>query len=87
MENLSWENLSGSGTFTLKSGPGYLHTLVINSTAAGAITLYDNTSAAGKKIAILKSNVVEGTYLYDLSFTDGLTIVLAAASDITVSFS
>ena len=86
MDN-SWENYTASGTVIVKPGKGVLKRIVVNTTAAGAITAYDNASAAsGKKIATLKSNVAENSYDYDIPFVNGLTLNLAAASDITVVF-
>lgn len=65
-----------------------LHSLVINTTAAATITLYDGPSAAaGTKFATLKASIAEGTYYYDAKITTGkLTIVLAGASDVTVFY-
>ncbi len=83
---LSFSNITTATTTTVKSGSGLLHTLSINSTAAGTITIYDNTAASGTKIATIKASVVEQTYIYDIAFTTGLTIVTGAASDITVSY-
>lgn len=86
-KNYSWENYAAAGTVVVKPDNGFLHAITVNTTAAGTITVYDNASAAsGKKIATIKSNVAEQTFLYDLPFVNGLTIVLAAASDITVVF-
>ena len=82
-----YENLNQAGTVTLKPAAGQLHTITVNTTAAGAITVYDNTAASGKVIAVLKASVAEQTFLYDLEFHTGLTINLAAASDITVTYS
>lgn len=79
-------NIASATTTVVKSGTGRLKAITVNTTAAGAITVYDNTSAAGTKIATLKASVVEGTYEYNVSFANGLTIVTAAASDITVSW-
>ena len=85
-DSTTFENVGLAGTYVLKSGAGFLHTLTINTTSAGAITLYNNTSAAGKKIAIIKASVAEQTFVYDINFNVGLTMVLAGASDVTVSF-
>ena len=79
-------NISTATTTTVKSGAGHLHSIVVNTTAIGAITVYDNTAGSGTKIATLKASVVEGTYLYDVQFATGLTVVTAAASDVTVTF-
>jgi len=82
----NYTNITTGTTTVVKSGTGILHSIVVNTTAAGTITVYDNTSAAGTKIGTLKASVVEGTYIFDVSFATGLTIVTAAASDITVSW-
>lgn len=94
----SWADLSGraavfeaykntnitSATTTTIAGATYLAKITVNTTAAGAITIYDNTAASGTKIGTLKASVAEGTYQYPTPLTTGLTIVTAAASDITV---
>lgn len=80
----NYTNIASGATTVVKSGKGTLERITINTTAAGAITIYDNTSAAGTKIATLPSNAVVGTYEFGCRFGTGLTIVTAAASDITV---
>jgi hypothetical protein len=73
-------------TTTVKSGRGRLHAINITETAAGTITIYDNTAGSGTIIALFKASIVEGTYLLDVEFTTGLTIVTAGASKLTVSY-
>jgi len=85
-EIFEYRNITTATTTVVKSGAGVLKAITVNSTAAGTITVYDNTSAAGTKIATLKASVVEGTYEYNIAFATGLTIVTGAASDITVSY-
>ena len=77
-------NIASATTTVVKSGNGILRRITVNTTAAGTITIYDNTAASGTKIGILKSSIVEGTYEYGCRFGTGLTIVTGAASDITV---
>ncbi len=77
-------NLTAAATTVIKTGAGVLHSIVINATAAGSITLYDNTAASGVKIGTLKASIGENTYTYNGTFSTGLTVVLAAASDVTV---
>ena len=77
--------ISTATTTTVKSGTGRLHSITIGETAAGAITIYDNTAASGTIIAVLKASVAEQTFVFDVKFTTGLTIVTAAASKLTVS--
>lgn len=79
-------NIASATTTVVKSGSGHLHSIVVNATAAGTITIYDNTAASGTKLGTLKTSIVEGTYLYDCQFSTGLTIVTGAASDITVTY-
>lgn len=85
-EVFDYRNIATGTTTVVKSGTGILNAITVNTTAAGAITVYDNTAGSGTKIATLKASVVEGTYEFNVAFKTGLTIVTAAASDITVSF-
>lgn len=82
----NYYNITSANTYAIKATSGFLHSITVNTTAAGSIIAYDNTSGAAPIIATLKASVVEGTYIYDVAFTTGLTIVTAAASDITVSY-
>lgn len=72
-------------TTVVKSGAGVLHSIVLGETAAGAITIYDNTAASGTIICVLKASIAEGSYLFDRPFAIGLTVVTAAASKLHVS--
>jgi len=83
-----YSNISTATTTTVKSGTGILSSITINTTAAGTITIYDSLSGAGTKIGtIAASPAIGSTFNYnDLAFATGLTIVTAAASDITVSY-
>lgn len=78
---------NGSATLSLvKSGAGFLHAIIVNTTANGAITIYDNTAQSGTKIGTLKASVAEGTYQYDVKFSNGLTVVTATNPNITISY-
>jgi hypothetical protein len=85
----SYANITTDTTTALKSGPGFLHNVCINTPAAtGTVTLYDNTAGSGTKIGTITSYAsVPVCYHYDVAFWSGLTVVTAtAAPDITVSF-
>lgn len=84
MGPLNATNITTATTTTVKSGIGRLQAIVVNTTAAGTITIYDNTAASGTKIGTMKTSIVEGTYTFNCRFQTGLTIVTGAASDITV---
>ena len=63
------------------TGNGTLHGIVINTTAAGIITVAD----ARGTIAVIPVSVAVGTfYEYDANFSGYLRVEPAAASDITV---
>lgn len=79
--------ISTATTTVVKSGAGHLHSIVLSETAAGSITVYDNTAGSGTILAVLKASIVEGTYTLDIPFGTGLTIVTAGASKLTVSWS
>lgn len=85
----SYQNITTDATTAIKAGPGYLHTVCINTPAAtGTVTIYDNTAASGTKIGTITSFAsVGGCFTYDVAFWTGLTVVTATATpDITVSF-
>lgn len=84
MNPLNATYISTATTTTVKSGKGNLAKIVITETAAGAITVYDNTTATGTVIAAFKASVAEGTYEFTCRFLVGLTIVTAGASKLTV---
>lgn len=82
----SYAHIASATTTVVKSGAGFVHSITVNTTSAGAITVYDNTAGSGTVIAVLKASIVEATYALDVSFSTGLTIVTAGASDLTVSY-
>jgi hypothetical protein len=61
-------------------GSGTLERVIVNTTAAGAITLADENGTIG----VLKSNVAEGFYTYEVEYSGYLKVTLAAASDVTI---
>lgn len=86
----SYTPITTATTTVIKASAGLLHAIIINKhVASQAITIYDNTSAAGTKIgtitpgaALLSDPPFPATY--DCVFGTGLTIVTAGASDLTV---
>lgn len=83
-------HLAAAATTTVKSGAGYLHSIIVNSkgTVASTITVYDNTAGSGTVIAIIDSLGLSGAFTYDIAFTTGLTLVVTGtvAPDVTVSY-
>ena len=73
-------------TTTVKSGAGRLHAITIGETAAGAITVYDNTAGSGTILIVFKASIAEQTFILDIEFATGLTIVTAGASKLSVAY-
>lgn len=86
VRDYDYEYIASAKTTQVKSSAGFLHSITVNSTAAGTIKVIDGTSGSTANIATLKASVGEGTYTYDVEFSTGLRIITAAASDITVSY-
>jgi hypothetical protein len=86
-------NIVGAATSVVRSGQGILKSITVNQPIASAtITIYDNTTGSGTKIATITLPAVllaQGPYtaVYDVDFGTGLTLVtVGAAMDITVSW-
>ena len=87
----SYTNLAALATTTIKSGPGRLKSITINTAGASSntVTVYDNTAGSGDTIATIDGTAAEQTLDYGgVEFTTGLTVVIATgtAADITVTW-
>lgn len=83
------KNISGAATTVLKYGAGHIDSLVIGSTVAGTITIYDNTAASGTILATITTinNVSIGAILQNCKFYTGLTVVTSVAGhNVTVIY-
>ncbi len=74
-------------TTQVATGKGILHSIIVNETVAGTLKVIDGTSGATANIATLKASIVEGTYLFDVTFSAGLRIVSGAAGKYTITWS
>jgi hypothetical protein len=84
----SYRHISGNATTTVKSGPGILHAVTVNSAGSDwAITVYDGPADTGTVLATI-TPVAGSTLTYDLGFASGCTLVTSGtkAGDITVSY-
>jgi len=78
-----YKYIDSATTTTITASQGTLHSIVVNTAAAGTITVSD----ANGTIALLKASVTEGTYLYDVNFNGYLSIVTGHAdSDVTATY-
>lgn len=78
--------ISTQTTTQVYTGPCILKSIIVNTTAAGAIGIIDNITGTTVNIGQLKASVVEGVYVYNVKMSKGIRIVTAAASDITVTY-
>ncbi len=82
-------NIAGAATTLVRTGGGTLKGLTINkAVASGVITIYDEVTATGTKIATITNpgTLIQSfaNFPFDVKFSIGLTIVTSAADDITV---
>lgn len=92
-ENSYWYSKLGGINSQVFAGVGTLISVTVNGTAAGTIGIVDGKGGGSNGtvvtqgfIGILKASVVEGTYYYNVTCRQGLRIVAAGASDITVAY-
>jgi len=80
-------NIAGASDKLVQRGRGTLRNVVINTTAASGIVLYDGTATGGTKIATIAASPVIGScFRYDAEFATGLFVSVGGASDITISY-
>lgn len=86
----SYAHISTAATTVVKSGTGSLHSITVNGlgTVASVTTVYDNTAGSGTIIAVINTLAGQESYIYDVTFNTGLTLVTTGtvAPDITVSY-
>jgi hypothetical protein len=78
--------ISSATTTQVKTGAGVLKAIVLGETAAGLISIIDNTSGSTINLGALKASIVEGVYEFDVAFSTGLRIITAGASKLTVVY-
>lgn len=76
--------ISSATTTNVKTSSGQLIGILVGETAAGSIKLYDDADGTSDQFGELKASIAEGWYPFNCQLTNGLTIVTAAASKITV---
>jgi hypothetical protein len=85
-ERYGYINLDADGTTTVKEGSGILAGIIVNGGTLGSITIYDSLAGSGTKIATIASPTAGMALPYSCEFKTGLTIILAADTDITVVY-
>lgn len=87
----AYAHIATATTTQIYTGQCVLVAIIVNTTAAGSITVYDESgSGTTVVVGILKASVAEGTYNFGapagITLTKGLKIVTAGASDITLVY-
>lgn len=82
-----YEYISTATTTQITSAPGELHRIIVGETAAGAIQIIDGTSGTTTNLGELVASVTPGSYEFNVKFNEGLRIITAGASKITVVYS
>lgn len=80
-ERGTFTNLTADGI--AYSGPCVLRRVIVNTGSAGSVVVYDNTSAAGTKVATI-NGANPGVFDYGCTVSNGVYIDLAAGQDVTV---
>lgn len=87
----NYVNITSQTTTLVKTGAGFLHSIVFNKPAAGGTAkivdgVTDTTPVIGT-ITSPATTLIRVCLIYDVAFTTGLTIVTGTANqDITVSY-
>lgn len=73
---------------TLQPGKCVLHSIIINSTSTGSVVVYDASGLVSgmPKVGTIAASST-GSFNYHSNITNGITLVLAQAGDITVTWS
>lgn len=84
-DDYKYTNIASATTTQVNTGPTRLIRIVVNTTAAAAITIVDNTTGSTPAVAtIAASPAIGSVFYYGIRLTTGLRIITAGASDITV---
>lgn len=83
-DNYKYTHISTGTTTVVSTVPCVLISVIINTSVANAITLYDNTSAVAPVVGIIAASAAIGAIEYKVQLVNGLTVVTAGASDLTI---
>lgn len=84
-----WEHVDDSKGVQVKTGPGALHTIVINQMPGevASFALFNGIGAAGAVIGVVVTDFDQPrTLIYDLEFTVGLFVLPTQGVDLTVTY-
>lgn len=79
-------NITAAATTIIMTTETAIHTLVINKTLTGTVTVYNSSTGSGSKIATYAVGTTPQSFEFDGLLANGLTIVTSAADDITANY-
>lgn len=82
----NYNYISTATTTQVATGEVTLKAIVVTETSAGSIKIIDGTAGSTANVGELKASIVEGTYEFDCRLTQGLRIITAGDSKITVIY-
>jgi hypothetical protein len=79
-----YKHITTAMTTDVSSTGAFLHAVVINGGATGAVTIRDDTTGGvSSPIAVI---TIVGTYTYNCDMPNGIQVVTTAATDVTVIY-
>lgn len=78
--------LSTEGANLVKSSSGVLDSIVVGTTSAQAVRVYDSAGSGGTQIAELKASIAENSYDFDVRFAKGLYIENPGGGKLTICY-
>ena len=87
LESSNHTNIKTATTTTVKASAGRLAGVVVNGGTMGSVTIYDNSAGSGTKIATVAAPLAGMVLPYGCRVTTGITVVTAAATNLTVIWS
>ena len=84
-----YSHQTAASAVNVKSGPGILHRITVNTSAAGTITVRDALTDTTPIIAVVTTVASVGpvSIEFNVPFTVGLRVTPSATMDITVVYS
>jgi len=87
----NYRNITTATTTVVKSGKGYLKSIILNKgVASGSIAIYDNTAGSGTLIGTITLPATlllsQDQFPFECNFGTGLTVVTVEALDLTVVY-
>jgi len=79
-------NINTAGTTTIMNGSGFVKSVRVIGGTLGDVTIYDNIAASGTILLPTVTPVSNGVLLENITVNNGLTIVTAANTVLTIAY-